>query len=438
MVTVIPRLAWTTAANGRKGRPIDPATAIGVTYHWPTGNDLLNLSMTQVFAKLRTWRAQHLAKGWADIGYNFAIDGSGRVYYLTGFNVGAHAGGTGEGNRRTVGVVLIVGENEAPSEKMIAAAKAFHLEKVIPRLPRAKRVFGHRDWTSTECPGNRVYANIQAGNFNPTTSPPLPVPEDKRLIKVAGPINHAAATAAINRVGGYAKWLRRRWRLVQIAESIAPDVFLGLECGAGGVWDYIRKKYAAFHFKRAPGGKEGRHWWFDPETWTLKDSGAIDTPLKFRHDDNNVPSPWMIGTIDETDVFMLGFHQDHEASDAKKIGSINHMFDTAEGIAREFGINKSRIIVVGDMGDYDVARTTIRKRGYRSVFPLATKSVNAEYKSNNYWKPTVKGARVDDIFVYVGEGDETDRTLRPVEVANLRLDHVATDHNVPAAVIERQ
>ena len=146
---------------------------------------MLDDTQAQVAARLRGWRAEHVAKTWADIGYNYAVDGSGRKWNLTGNNVGAHAGGTPSGNSTignltTVGVLLVLGQGEKPNAAMIQGVRELRAE-LLEALPKATKVYGHRDWAATECPGNAVYSAIKAGTFsgkpgrtgNPTKSQTL-------------------------------------------------------------------------------------------------------------------------------------------------------------------------------------------------------------------------------------------------------------------------
>ena len=176
MVT-LSRSAWTTATNGRAGRSLSPSRVTGITLHWPTGSNMLTLTQAQVAAKLRGWRTAHVnkPKPWADIGYNYAVDGSGRKWNLTGNTVGAHAGGTPSGNSTignltTVGVLLVIGQAESPNAAMIQGVKELHTE-LLKALPKATKVYGHRDWVGTECPGAAVYAAIKVGTFSGSATP---------------------------------------------------------------------------------------------------------------------------------------------------------------------------------------------------------------------------------------------------------------------------
>ncbi len=167
MTTIQPRSAWAAGPNGRVDRGALAVTALtGLTLHWPGGGtNLTGLRGAQVAAQLRTWQAQHRRQGWADIGYNFLIDGGGTIWEGCGWYRGAHAG-SGTGNRTTVGLQLITGTNEGPTQAQIEAVRGFRQHQLLARNPRATWVGPHSHWTGTECPGNRIRSLIASGAFS--------------------------------------------------------------------------------------------------------------------------------------------------------------------------------------------------------------------------------------------------------------------------------
>lgn len=165
---VLSRSKWTSSRNGRAGRPLRASGMLGIALHYPASGNVSfgRLSQAAVAAKLRGWRNYHInGNGWADIGYNFAIDQKGRVWDLTSWNVGAHAGSVG--NTRYVGILLVLGNNEQPSSAMIRAIKGFRTKTVLKRYPRATRIKGHQQvpGNSTACPGRPVMALIRSGKL---------------------------------------------------------------------------------------------------------------------------------------------------------------------------------------------------------------------------------------------------------------------------------
>lgn len=103
-----------------------------------------------------------IGRGWNDIGYSFAIGGDGQIYYGRGFNVvGAHAP---KYNDKSVGICLIGDwRTELPPANMLRAARdliGFGIEKGY--IDKSFKLLGHRQVRDTECPGNRLFAEISS------------------------------------------------------------------------------------------------------------------------------------------------------------------------------------------------------------------------------------------------------------------------------------
>jgi hypothetical protein len=184
MTTYMPRSAWTTTARGGDDLPASAVDEINV--HYPaSGNVKLNgLSAEDVARRLRGWRQYHIdGRGWSDIGYNMAVDGSGRIWTLRGLDrVGAHAASASNPNqnRHSIGVLFVIGNLEPPTEAAAAAFRQLRAD-ILRRSPRATRVRGHGrvPGASTECPGTALLAAIDGGALTlPPTTTPTPEPED--------------------------------------------------------------------------------------------------------------------------------------------------------------------------------------------------------------------------------------------------------------------
>lgn len=179
-VEIIPRSMWTSEPNGREDRPLDVAKVTGFTIHYPADGDVTYSEYTQaqVASLLAAYRRHHVdGNDWVDIGYNYAIDQRGRVWFLTGDTVGAHAGEAG--NPATIGVLFIVGDTEEPSAVAVEAFRQLRAAK-LTRFPKATKVQGHRQVPGnlTSCPGGPLMALIADGQFVKAplkTTPPKPV-----------------------------------------------------------------------------------------------------------------------------------------------------------------------------------------------------------------------------------------------------------------------
>lgn len=98
-------------------------------------------------------------RGWADIGYNFLVDTSGRIYEGRGWLVvGAHAP---DHNSSGIGVCMIGRDGDATP----AAKRAIRwlYDEAVRQAGRNLAKLGHRDVYATSCPGNELYAWVRAG-----------------------------------------------------------------------------------------------------------------------------------------------------------------------------------------------------------------------------------------------------------------------------------
>ena len=102
------------------------------------------------------------ARGWADIGYSFFACPHGYVFEGRGLKK-TQAAQPG-GNSTYYSVTLAGGPAEDPTEEQIGAVRALRawlMEKGV-----AGTVKGHRDFISTSCPGDRLYALVKNGTFS--------------------------------------------------------------------------------------------------------------------------------------------------------------------------------------------------------------------------------------------------------------------------------
>lgn len=107
-------------------------------------------------------------RGWNDIGYSFGIGGDGRIYQGRGFNVvGAHAP---RYNDKSVGICLIGDWTvDLPPKNMLEAVKTLIDYGVRMNIIASNyTLIGHRQTRPTECPGDRLFKEIQSwDHFSP-------------------------------------------------------------------------------------------------------------------------------------------------------------------------------------------------------------------------------------------------------------------------------
>ncbi len=152
---VIARSQWTREPVGPNADPMGPIRRI--TLHH-TGE---HLSSTGIADRELIQRIEHHHRrnlGWAAIGYHFLIGKDGTIYEGRPLTYqGAHSGG--DANRNNVGVTVI-GEFDRtmPGPVQLAALTALIADlRQRYHLPR-QELYGHRDWKTTVCPGDRLYA----------------------------------------------------------------------------------------------------------------------------------------------------------------------------------------------------------------------------------------------------------------------------------------
>lgn len=170
---VISRAQWGADESLRSGAPDFAPIGRVIVHHTVTSNQEPDPA-----ARMRAMYHFHVrGNGWSDIGYNFVVDGAGRVYEgrsagggrsdgedASGRGViGAHAAGHNTGS---VGVAILgtySDDGVTPSVAALEAVTAIAAWKLGPRGvdPMASGVLiGHRDVVATGCPGNGCHRRL--------------------------------------------------------------------------------------------------------------------------------------------------------------------------------------------------------------------------------------------------------------------------------------
>jgi hypothetical protein len=173
---ILPRTAW----GARRSRPnLDRMTGVWrITVHH-TATRLASNSSREAADAIRTFQRQHQdEKGWADIGYHFVIDPSGRVWEGRPLVwQGAHAGNP-ELNTGNIGVALI-GDFTVQQPTASQKKALFDLLESLCAKYKIDRshVYTHQEIRPdpTECPGpalQRIVASWRRGGGTTTLSAP--------------------------------------------------------------------------------------------------------------------------------------------------------------------------------------------------------------------------------------------------------------------------
>lgn len=287
---IITRAGWGANESLRRCDPdISSQAPLGVTIHHTAGsNTYTEAAVPGILRGILNHHTQ--GNGWCDVGYNFLVDRFGNVYEgrSGGINepvIGAHAGGF---NARTVGVsVLGTFTSSAPvaarnAVARIAAWKAdqFGMDPTgqvtitsngSTRYPsgqevRLPTIFGHRDVSTTECPGNAFYP--QLGSIRTAAAQIL---QDERYPVVGAIRNYLNANAQARAKLGAPVEAERR-----LPDGGAVQTFQGgsvhwtQATGAYGTWGGIRNRWRDLSWERGPLGYPTSN-----ERCGLKDGGCV-------------------------------------------------------------------------------------------------------------------------------------------------------------------
>lgn len=125
----------------------------------------------------RAIESEHLGNNWSGIGYHFVISQAGEVFEGRGWDLqGAHCP---DHNRSAFGVQIAIGGDQEPTKEALAASRALYEEACL-RTGRSLNKLGHKDGFATDCPGDKLYAWVQAGmpvsGAPAQPTPPAPAP----------------------------------------------------------------------------------------------------------------------------------------------------------------------------------------------------------------------------------------------------------------------
>lgn len=159
-VGVIARREWTTAAPVlAMTNPMGPITRI--TIHHDGMPPVSLRTRGEVVDRLEFIRRAHTNRGWADIGYHYAIDPSGRVWECRPHRFqGAHVKDNNENN---LGIMLLGNfEEQVPTSAALAAMDNFVADRMRALRVPIQRVYTHQEITPTACPGRNLQGYMVA------------------------------------------------------------------------------------------------------------------------------------------------------------------------------------------------------------------------------------------------------------------------------------
>uniref|UniRef100_A0A8C0IST1 Peptidoglycan-recognition protein n=1 Tax=Chelonoidis abingdonii TaxID=106734 RepID=A0A8C0IST1_CHEAB len=155
--TIVTRSQWRARAPRNRVQLSTPAPYV-IIHHTAGSSCTSQASCSQLVRGIQNYHMD--SKGWADIGYNFLIDGDGRVYEGRGWStMGAHAYGW---NHKSLGFSFLgTFSSRIPKAAALNAAQSL-IQCAVSRgsLSSSYTLTGHRNVNPTECPGNALYRVI--------------------------------------------------------------------------------------------------------------------------------------------------------------------------------------------------------------------------------------------------------------------------------------
>ncbi len=153
---IIPRSAWTSEAPVLSlADPMQPVRRI--TVHHDAIGVFTSTDQSAAAARMESIRRSHRQRGFADIGYHYAIDPAGRVWQGRPTNLqGAHVKDQNPGNLG----ILVMGnfELQNPSPQQRAALQKFVNQQMSTYRLSAGNVVTHQELAPTACPGRSLQA----------------------------------------------------------------------------------------------------------------------------------------------------------------------------------------------------------------------------------------------------------------------------------------
>lgn len=157
---VMPRSAWTNAGVIRSlANPMNGVNKITVHHDAIPSQNVV--SQRDSITRLNSVRQSHLREGWADIGYHYVIDPSGRVWEARPLGYqGAHVK---DKNEHNIGVMCMGNfDVQRPTPQQTAALDAFVASLMQRhRIPNS-RVYTHQELGQTRCPGRNLQSYMLA------------------------------------------------------------------------------------------------------------------------------------------------------------------------------------------------------------------------------------------------------------------------------------
>ena len=182
---IVLRAAWGGDLVPPRTRPAYGEVNLAVVHHTESANEYTQAQAPGVVLAITKFHRD--TRGWNDVGYNFLVDRFGTIYEGRAGGVelpviGAHAQGF-NGVSTGISVIGSFTASEPPAAALDAVARLIAWRLPLAGIPVSgqvtvtsgggslakfrsgaavtlPRICGHRDVGSTDCPGDRLYADL--------------------------------------------------------------------------------------------------------------------------------------------------------------------------------------------------------------------------------------------------------------------------------------
>jgi hypothetical protein len=151
---VTPRREWTTA--GPIMSLVNPMNGINrITVHHSGVESAFIRSKPEAARMLNSIRKSHLAQQWADIGYHYIIDPTGRIW--EGRPVQYQGAHVKMNNEHNLGIMMMGNfDGERPTAEALSALDGFVADRMRQYRVPMTRVYTHQEIMATACPGRNL------------------------------------------------------------------------------------------------------------------------------------------------------------------------------------------------------------------------------------------------------------------------------------------
>lgn len=218
-VEFISRDGWKAVAPKRTTVLPDSAVRGGVLHYTSIEADE-TIDHADCGSRVRAIQSYHMnTKQWWDIAYNFLVCHHGYIFEGRGWDVESAAQGTTDGNEHYYAICFLGGDyrNKIDAPDVTRGKIVEFFEAVASKTGGDERK-GHRDFHTTECPGDELYGWLTAG---------CPVGKTSGGAKPASGSSKPSA--------GAAKTGTPSWYVRELADGVHGDDVKAVQSIVGGI-----------------------------------------------------------------------------------------------------------------------------------------------------------------------------------------------------------